>query len=95
MPCRRRYHDTEQGAFLGDLAYERVLERHGKHFLVVLDRLFHWEAMSEEMIRLYKGRGEVGDDRPIHRCRSLRCCSCRTCTMCRSARSQSSPTCIC
>jgi IS5 family transposase len=27
---------------------------------VTLDKLFDWEAMSEEMIRLYKGRGEVG-----------------------------------
>ena len=60
MPRRRRYHDTGQGSFFGDVAYERILERYSKHFLVTLDRLFDWEAMSEEMIRLYKGRGEVG-----------------------------------
>jgi IS5 family transposase len=60
MTRRRRYHDTGRGSFFGDLAYERVLERYANHFLVVLDKLFDWEAMSEEIIRLYKGRGEVG-----------------------------------
>jgi IS5 family transposase len=42
------------------MAYERVLERYREHFLVALERLFDWEAMSEQMIRLYKGRGKVG-----------------------------------
>jgi IS5 family transposase len=60
MAGRRRYQDTGRGSFFGDLAYERILERYSKHFLVTLDKLFDWEAMSEGMIRLYKGRGEVG-----------------------------------
>jgi IS5 family transposase len=57
---RRRYRDTGQESFLGELAYEAMLKRHPRHFLVALERLFDWEAMSEQMIRLYKGRGEVG-----------------------------------
>ena len=60
MTRRQRYHDTGRGSFFGDLAYDRVLERYQGHFLVVLERLFDWEAMSEEMIRLYKGHGVVG-----------------------------------
>lgn len=60
MTRRRRYHDTGRGSFFGDLAYEGVLARYQEHFLVVLERLFDWEAMSEEMIGLYKGHGEVG-----------------------------------
>jgi IS5 family transposase len=57
---RRRYRDTGQESFFGELAYEAMLKRHPRHFLVALERLFDWEAMSEQMIRLYKGRGEVG-----------------------------------
>jgi IS5 family transposase len=60
MASRRRYRDTGRGSFFGDLAYDRLLERYREHFLVVLEKLFDWEAMSEQMIRLYKGRGEVG-----------------------------------
>jgi IS5 family transposase len=45
---------------LGDYAYQRVLERHQGHFLVALQRLFDWEGKSEELIRLYRGRGLVG-----------------------------------
>jgi len=60
MARRRRYQETGRGSFFGDLAYDRVLERYGDHFLVVLEKLFDWEAMSEQMIQLYKGRGEVG-----------------------------------
>jgi hypothetical protein len=65
MARRRRYRETGRGSFFGDLAYERVIERHREHFLVLLEQLFDWEAMSEQMIRLYKGRGEVG--RPPYR----------------------------
>lgn len=60
MARNRRYHDTGQSSLSGDVAYEHLLERYSKHFLVVLAKLFDWEAMSEQMIRLYKGRGEVG-----------------------------------
>ena len=60
MARRRRYKETGRGSFFGDLAYDCVLKRYRQHFLVVLERLFDWEEMSEQMIRLYKGRGEVG-----------------------------------
>lgn len=60
MARRRRYQETGRGTFFGDLAYDRVLERYRDHFLVVLEKLFDWEAMSEQMIQLYKGHGEVG-----------------------------------
>ena len=59
MARRRRYRETGRGSFF-DLGYDRVLERYREHFLVVLEKLFNWEAMSDQMIRLYKGRGEVG-----------------------------------
>lgn len=65
MARRRRYRETGRGSFFGDLAYERVLERHQEHFLVVLEKLFDWQAMTEQMIQLYKGRGEHG--RPPYR----------------------------
>jgi IS5 family transposase len=54
-----------RGSFFGDLAYDRVLERYQDHFLVVLEKLFDWDAVSEQLIRLYKGRGETG--RPPYR----------------------------
>jgi len=60
MTSRRRYRETGEDSFFGALVYERVLERHPDHFLVALDKLFDWDAMSEQMIQLYKGRGEVG-----------------------------------
>ena len=60
MTRRRRYHETGRGSFFGDLACDRVLERYRERFLVVLEKLFDWEAMSDEMIRLYRGQGEMG-----------------------------------
>ena len=60
MARRRRYKETGRGSFFGDLAYDGILERYREHFLVVLERLFDWEEMSEQIIRLYKRQGEVG-----------------------------------
>ena len=60
MPRRRRYKETGRGSFFGDLAYDYVLKRYREHFLVVLEKLFDWEEMSEQIIQLYKGRGEKG-----------------------------------
>ena len=48
MTRRRRYRETGRGSFFGDLAYERVVERHSDHFLVVLEKLFDWEAHRAE-----------------------------------------------
>ena len=55
-----RFHDTGQGSFFGAFAYQRLLQRHADHFLVALERLFDWEAQSQELIRLYKGQGLRG-----------------------------------
>lgn len=55
-----RFHDTGQGSFFGDFAYQRLLQRHADHFLVALERLFDWEAQSQELIGLYKGKGLTG-----------------------------------
>jgi len=55
-----QFHRTGKDSFLGDFAYERTVKRHSRHFLVILTRLFDWEARTREFIRLYKGRGLVG-----------------------------------
>jgi len=55
-----QYHDTGKGTFFGDFAYQRVLSRHPRHFLVVLAQLFDWEAKTKAFIQLYKGRGIMG-----------------------------------
>jgi len=55
-----RFHDTGRGSFLGDFAYQRTVERHSRHFLVMLSQLFDWEAQTQQFIRLYKGRGLIG-----------------------------------
>jgi len=60
MASDPRFHDTGQGSFFGDFAYQRLLQRHARHFLVALQRLFDWDAQSEALIRLYKGQGRVG-----------------------------------
>lgn len=60
MARRRRYRETGRNSFFGEFAYQRVVERHRTHFLVVLEKLFDWDAVSEQLIRLYKGRGETG-----------------------------------
>ena len=55
-----QYHDTGKGSFFGDFAYQRVLARHPRHFLVVLTQLFDWEAKTKAFIQLYKGKGVMG-----------------------------------
>ena len=60
MSPQPQYHDTGKTSFFGDFAYQRVLARHRRHFLVVLTQLFDWEAKTEAFIRLYKGHGVIG-----------------------------------
>lgn len=55
-----RFQDTGNGSFFGDMAYERVLRRYRKHFLVVLNDLIDWDAISQELLPLYKGAGTRG-----------------------------------
>jgi len=56
MPSQPRYHDTGRGSLFGDLAYQRLLERHPGHFLIALQRLFDWDAKSAELISSTRAR---------------------------------------
>lgn len=60
MAGTARYQDTGIGSFFGNMAYERILERHGKHFLVILKQLIDWKTIGEELLPLYKGEGQRG-----------------------------------
>jgi IS5 family transposase len=55
-----QFHDTGKTSFFGDFAYQRILKRHPRHFLVMLSQLFDWEAKTKAFIHLYKGHGVVG-----------------------------------
>jgi len=55
-----RFHEVGKGSFFGELAYERVVKRHAQHFLVMLARMFDWEAKTADFIQLYKGKGLIG-----------------------------------
>ncbi|NLW92958.1 MAG: transposase [Syntrophomonadaceae bacterium] len=55
-----RYHNTGRDSFLGEWAYQRLVQRHPNHFLVVLNRLFDWDSKSDEMIQMYQGHGRIG-----------------------------------
>jgi transposase, IS5 family len=56
----QRFHDTWSGSFFGDMAYERVLRRYRKHFLVILHDLIDWKAIGEDLLPLYKGQARRG-----------------------------------
>ena len=58
MSGKTRFQDTGKGTFFGDFIYEQVIPR--DHFLVALEELFDWEALTEQLIQLYKGQGLVG-----------------------------------
>ena len=55
-----RYQDTGSGSFFGNMAYGRILERHEKHFLVILNKLIDWETIGKELVPLYKGEARRG-----------------------------------
>ena len=55
---RRRYKKTGSGSFFGNLVYDRAVAE--GHFLRKLDVLVDWERFTEELIKLYRGMGEVG-----------------------------------
>jgi len=55
-----RFHDTGSSSFFGDMAYERVLSRYKKHFLVILNDLIDWETIGKQLLPLYKGEGRRG-----------------------------------
>lgn len=58
MSSQPRFQDTGRGSFFGDFVYDQLIPR--DHFLVALERLFDWEALTSQLIRLYKGQGLVG-----------------------------------
>jgi IS5 family transposase len=60
MVSKTRFQDTGSGSFFGDMAYERILGRHRKHFLVILNQLIDWKAIGGELLPLYKGEGRRG-----------------------------------
>jgi IS5 family transposase len=60
MGSTPRFQETGRGSFFGEIAYQRLLQRHSEHFLVALQHLFDWEGRSQELVALYKGRGRVG-----------------------------------
>ncbi len=60
MGRSERYHDTGSGSFFGDMAYERVLGRHRRHVLVILNELIDWRRIGEELLPLYKGQARRG-----------------------------------
>ena len=53
-----RFHKTGKDTFFGEWFYKNVIEE--DHFLVGLKHLIDWEALTEDLIELYKGKGLVG-----------------------------------
>jgi len=60
MPIHRKFKKTGRGSFFGDYFYEAMLKRDPDHFLIALNNLFDWESFSDELVRLYKGKGVEG-----------------------------------
>ena len=58
MTLRPHFQDTGKDSFFGDFVYERIVPQN--HFLVALDNLFDWGAISQELIGAYRGRGLYG-----------------------------------
>ena len=58
MTLRPRFQDTGKGSFFGKLVYDRIVPK--DHFLVALENLFDWQAITEELIGAYRGRGLYG-----------------------------------
>ena len=53
-----RFHDTGAGSFFGSWLLKGVVD--DEHPLVAIKWLLDWEALTQDLIRLYKGRGVVG-----------------------------------
>jgi len=58
MTLRPHFQDTGKNSFFGDFVYERIVPK--DHFLVALENLFDWKAISQELIGAYRGRGLYG-----------------------------------
>ena len=55
---RARYKELGTGTFFGDLLYERAVPK--EHFLRELERVVDWTVFTEQLVRLYRGKGRVG-----------------------------------
>jgi len=54
----RRYKELGTGTFFGELLYERAVPQ--DHFLRELTRVVDWTVFTEQLVKLYRGRGRVG-----------------------------------
>lgn len=57
MTLGPHFQDTGKNSFFGDFVYERIVPK--DHFLVALENLFDWKAISQELIGAYRGRRRV------------------------------------
>jgi IS5 family transposase len=55
---RKRYKRQGTGSFFGEYLYDRTVPN--SHFLRQLEGLVDWEVYAEKLVRLYRGRAEVG-----------------------------------
>ena len=53
-----RCKETSVDSFFGNFVYERVIVK--DHFMVKLKELVDWPRYTKQLIRYYKGNGEVG-----------------------------------
>ncbi len=53
MSREPRFQDTGKSSFFGDFVYERIIPQ--DHFLVALDNLFDWDALSNDLLKAYQG----------------------------------------
>jgi IS5 family transposase len=56
--ARKRYKEQGTGSFFGEYLYERTVP--DNHFLRQLEELVDWEVFAEKLVRLYRGKAEVG-----------------------------------
>ena len=55
---RKRFKRIGEGSFFGDFVYREIIPQ--DHFLVKLKELVPWERFTQQLIRYYRGGGEVG-----------------------------------
>ena len=61
-PRRPRFQDTGKSSFFGDFVYQHIIPQ--DHFLVALNNLFDWGALSGELLQAYRRKGVRG--RPLY-----------------------------
>ncbi|MEA3408650.1 MAG: transposase [Chloroflexota bacterium] len=58
MSRKPHFQDTGKGSFFGDLVYDRIIPK--DHFLMALNNLFEWGALSGRLLEAYRGEGTLG-----------------------------------